>query len=177
MLEKATTIKRFEYMPLCSELKKQIDNVKDQYKLSKDQKYNVIDDNKEDGDNKEEDMSGKSKITREFDAILEDIRNNGRATKSISVKSHGSNITLNLLIMKLLNAGKTLLKKYYGFDHACNIFVEIDNKRNKLCEYKPRDTKNYTNNVMLESLKIMLFDMFSTLSTTKDMCMMINKKI
>ena len=30
-----------------------------------------------------------------------------------------------------------MLKKDYGFDEVFNIFNEIDNKRNKLNEYKP----------------------------------------
>ena len=54
-LEKAATIERFEYSPLGSELKKQNDLAKDQYKASKDQK-NVIDNNSEGGDEKEEDI-------------------------------------------------------------------------------------------------------------------------
>ena len=39
LLYKAATIKRFEYKQLGSELKKQTDNAKDQYKLLKDQKH------------------------------------------------------------------------------------------------------------------------------------------
>ena len=50
-------------------------------------------------------MSGKV-ITKDFDAILEDIKNNRRTNKSISVQSCGSNINLYLLIIKLLNAEK-----------------------------------------------------------------------
>ena len=38
--------------------------------------------------------------------------NNGRSTKSISVKS---NINSRPLIIKLLNAEKTVLQKEYGF--------------------------------------------------------------
>ena len=48
LLEKATTIKRFEYSPLDISKKKQTDIAKDQYKLFKDQ-INIINDNGEDG--------------------------------------------------------------------------------------------------------------------------------
>ena len=48
MLVKAATIKRFEYSPLGSELKKQTEIAKDQDKLLKDQKSNVSDNNRED---------------------------------------------------------------------------------------------------------------------------------
>ena len=34
-------------------------------------------------------MSGENIITKEFDAILKDIKNNGRTAKPISVKSQG----------------------------------------------------------------------------------------
>ena len=40
----------------------------------------------EDGDNRGEDISGESNITKEFDAILDDIKNNSRTRTS--VKSH-----------------------------------------------------------------------------------------
>ena len=61
-------------------------------------------------------------------------RNNEKTTKSISVKSHGNTINLHSLIIKLLNAEKTILKKDYGFHEAFNIFDEVDNKRSKLNE-------------------------------------------
>ena len=48
MLEKATTIKRFEYLPLGSGLKKQTSIAKDQYELFKDQ-INVVKNKREDG--------------------------------------------------------------------------------------------------------------------------------
>ena len=38
--------------------------------------------------------SGGSKTVTRFDETLKAIRNNGRATKPINVKSHGSNINL-----------------------------------------------------------------------------------
>ena len=66
-------------------------------------------------------MSSKSNITKQFYAILEYIKNNTNITKSISVKSHGSNIYLHPLIMKLPNAEKGVLKKEYRFDEAYNI--------------------------------------------------------
>ena len=43
-----------------------------------------------------------------FDAISKYIKNIGRTTKPISVKSHGSNINLHPLIVKLLKAGKSV---------------------------------------------------------------------
>ena len=45
LLEKAATIKRFEYYPLGSELKKQTGIAKDQYKFCKEQ-INVINNNR-----------------------------------------------------------------------------------------------------------------------------------
>ena len=42
LLKKATTIKRFEYSPLASELKKQTSIAKDQHKLLKNQKMMAI---------------------------------------------------------------------------------------------------------------------------------------
>ena len=48
LLEKAATVKRLENSPLGSELEKQTDITKCQYKLFKDQ-INVISNNKEDG--------------------------------------------------------------------------------------------------------------------------------
>ena len=56
-------------------------------------------------------MSGESNITKEFDAILRDVKNNGRTAKLISVKSHGSNINLKPLIIKLLKAEKDSAQK------------------------------------------------------------------
>ena len=98
LLEKAATSKRFEYATLGSELTKQTDLAKDQYKFFKDQinvNNNREDDVKtENSDKIVEDMSGKSNVTKECDAILKDIKNNGRTTKSISGKSCGNNINL-----------------------------------------------------------------------------------
>ena len=52
---------------------------------------------------------------------LKDMNNIGRITKPINVKIPGTNINLHPLIIKLINAGKTVLKKY-GFDESFNIF-------------------------------------------------------
>ena len=53
LLGKAAKIKRFEYSPLCSEMKQQITIVKDQYKFFKYQiKFNINDNNKEKDENK-----------------------------------------------------------------------------------------------------------------------------
>ena len=61
---------------------------------------------------------GKSNILKTFDAILKDIKNNEKIIKSIIVKTRGKNISLHLLIIKLLNAEKKMLKKNYQFDEA-----------------------------------------------------------
>ena len=117
-----------------------------------------------DCDNREENKRGESNIAKEFDAITQDIKNNGRTTKSISAESHGSNINLHSLILKLLNAEKRYSKKDYGFDEAFNIFDKIDHRSKKTYEYKPRSSNEInTNNVMLEYMRIMedkLIDMF-----------------
>ena len=86
--------------------------VKYQYKLFKDQ-MNVNNNNREQDDSDEEE-SDQSNIAKKFDAKLIDIKNNRRTTKRINVKSHGSNVNLHPLIIKLLNAGKKVLKKDYG---------------------------------------------------------------
>ena len=92
--------------------------------------------------------------------LLKDLRqylkNNGNFTKLISIKSHGKNINLHPLIIKSLNAVKTVLKKDYGFDEAFNIFVEIDNKCNKLNKYKARLLiRLIQKNAILRYLRIM----------------------
>lgn len=82
-----------------------------QYKLFQDQ-INVNNNNREDhvktddGENRREDVSGKSNINKKFDVILKEITNNGRATKSINVKSRAGNINSHLLIRKLLNSAE-----------------------------------------------------------------------
>ena len=77
-------------------------------------------------------------LQRRCPLSLKDIKNNERTTKSISIKSRGSNINLHPLIIKLLDAEKTVVKKEYGFDETFNIFYETDNKRNKIYRYNPR---------------------------------------
>ena len=82
-----------------------------QYKLFQDQ-INVNNNNREDhvktddGENRKEDVSGKSNINKKFDVILKEITNNRRATKSINVKSRAGNINSHLLIRKLLNSAE-----------------------------------------------------------------------
>ena len=88
MLKKAATIKRFEYSPLGSMLKKHTGIAKDQYKLLQDQK-NSINNNKEDGDTGKGYMSDKSNVAKKFDVILDDIKNNKKVTELISVKRCG----------------------------------------------------------------------------------------
>ena len=109
MLEKAATIKRFEYSPLGKELKAQTDIAKDQYSFFKNQ-INVNNNNRE-GDESNKYKSDESKVTKRFNAILKDIKNNGRTTKPISVKGHGSNINLYPLIIKLLKRRKNGTQK------------------------------------------------------------------
>ena len=55
-------------------------------------------------DNRGEDVSGESNITKDFDAMLKYIKSNQGTTKLISVKSCFSNINLYPLIIKLLDA-------------------------------------------------------------------------
>ena len=57
-------------------------------------------------------IRGWSKIPKKFNTILKDIKNNGRTSKPISVKSFGINISLHPLIIKLLTAEKKGHKKY-----------------------------------------------------------------
>ena len=91
----------------------------------------------------------------------------------IGVKSHASNINLHPLIIKLITAEKTMIKKDYGFDEVFNIFDEIDNKRNKLRKYNPRTNNKITiKNEMLQYLEILeykLIDMFFTSTFTRKM--------
>ena len=93
----------------------------------------------------EEDKDGESNITKEFDAILKDIKDNGKTVRLISVKSHGNNIDLHPLMINLLNAEKMVLEKDYRFDEGFNTFDETDNKPNKSSEYKPRIKLNKIN--------------------------------
>ena len=77
----------------------------------------------------EEDKSYESSITKSFNAILNYIKYNRKTANKISVRSRGNNINLNPLIIKLLNAEKTVLKKDYVLDKLFNIFDEADNVR------------------------------------------------
>lgn len=65
---------------------------------------------KHDDDNRGQDICGESNISKEVDAILEDIENNRKTATSISVKSCGRNINLHQLIIKLINAEEMVLK-------------------------------------------------------------------
>ena len=73
-----------------------------------------------------------------------------------------------LIITKSLNTEKPILKKLYRFDETFNTFDDLENKRNKLNEYKPRTSnKINTKNVMIEHLKIIenrFIDIFTTCS-------------
>ena len=91
--KKTSKTKRFEYSLLGKQLKAQIDIAKDQCKFFKDQ-MNVNNNNKEE-DMSDEDKSDESKNLKKFHAMLKDIKNIGRTTKPISIKSRGSNINLH----------------------------------------------------------------------------------
>ena len=96
MLEKAATIKRFEYSPLGSELKKQTGIAKGQYKLLMEHK-NVIDNNKENVDNGKGDMSDKSNAAKDFDVILEDIKNNKKVKEKLGMEPVKSSRHVNAI--------------------------------------------------------------------------------
>ena len=72
------------------------------------ERVGYIDNDKEDSDDREVGKGVESNITEEFDAILKDVKNNGKTTKLINVKCHGNCINLHHVITKLLND----LKKY-----------------------------------------------------------------
>ena len=67
-------------------------------------KDNLINNNRGNGDNRKEDKSDKNNITQEFHSVLKEVRNNGKTTKSASVKNRGNSINLHHLIKKLLNS-------------------------------------------------------------------------
>ena len=69
------------------------------------------DDNNEDEDKSDEDKSDDESITKEFDTILESIRNNVKVDKLLKIKTFNNNINLCSLIMKLLNPEEMVLKK------------------------------------------------------------------
>ena len=119
-------------------------------------------------DKREEEVE--REIVKKFDAMLNDINNDGKTTKSLIIRT-GDNInSLQPLIIKLLNARKTVLEKDYGFDKVFNIFDEIDNSY-KLQIHNPRtSTMINRKNEMLEYLEIIrlrLIDMLYTPSLIK----------
>ena len=119
-------------------------------------------------DKREEEVE--REIVKKFDAMLNDIKNDGKTTKSLIIRT-GDNInSLQPLIIKLLNARKTVLEKDYGFDKVFNIFDEIDNSY-KLQIHIPRtSTMINRKNEMLEYLEIIrlrLIDMLYTPSHIK----------
>ena len=121
-------------------------------------------------DKREEEVE--REIVKKFDAMLNDIKNDGKTTKSLIIRT-GDNInSLQPLIIKLLNARKTVLEKDYGFDKVFNIFDEIDNSY-KLQIHNPRTpTMINRKNEMLEYLEIIrlrLIDMLYTPSHIKKM--------
>ena len=103
-----------------------------QYKLLRDQENNVIDNNKEDGDNREEDIDDDSSVAKTFAIMLDDIKNNKNTNKSLSVKNGGKDINLHTVVITFRNAKTAVLKGDYGFDEAFNIFDEIENNCSNL---------------------------------------------
>ena len=100
-----------------SQIIKNTDITKSQYKFLKGQKNKVIDNKREDIDIREENKSGESNITKEFNAILKDIKNDIKTTKSIIVKSCGNNINLYPLINPWYGGVKTAFQpqRYIDF--------------------------------------------------------------
>ena len=119
LLEKAASMKRFEYSPLSKELRAQTDIEKDKCKLSKGQ-MNVS------NRNRGEEMSYESEVPKR---LTQSEKTNffGKTAKQISVKSCGSNNSLHPPIIKLLNERKTAFEKFYEFDELFEIFDEINN--------------------------------------------------
>ena len=103
-----------------------------QYKLLRDQENNVIDNNKEDGDNREEDINDDSSVAKTFAIMLDDIKNNKNTNKSLSVKNGGKDINLHTVVITFRNAKTAVLQGDYGFDEAFNIFGEIENNCSNL---------------------------------------------
>ena len=119
-------------------------------------------------DKREEEVE--REIVKKFDAMLNDIKNDGKTTKSLIIRT-GDNInSLQPLIIKLLNARKTVLEKDYGFDKVFNIFDEIDNSY-KLQIHNPRTSTmiNRKNEMLkyLEIIRLRLIDMLYTPSHIK----------
>ena len=119
-------------------------------------------------DKREEEVE--REIVKKFDAMLNDINNDGKTTKSLIIRT-GDNInSLQPLIIKLLNARKTVLEKDYGFDKVFNIFDEIDNSY-KLQIHNPRTSTmiNRKNEMLkyLEIIRLRLIDMLYTPSLIK----------
>ena len=63
-------------------------------------RHNVIENSKEDGENRERKYERYNKITKKFDTVLEGLKKNEKNAKLISVKSRSSNINLHPLIKK-----------------------------------------------------------------------------
>ena len=78
LLEKASTLIRFEYFLLGEELKAQTSISNDRYKFFKGQ-INVSSNHKE-KDKSDEDKSDGSKTDQRFNTILKYLKNNGRTT-------------------------------------------------------------------------------------------------
>ena len=94
LLEKATTIKHFEYSPFGKELKKKMplqeNNIKCLISIIKIVTIKI----------KMEDKSDDESIIEEFDTILENIRNNVKVNKVIKTKTKNNNINLYSLTLE-----------------------------------------------------------------------------
>ena len=58
-------------------------------------------------------MSDESNVAKTFNVILEDINNNQKTTKSISVKIRGKTISLYLLLTKLVDKKTAVLEELW----------------------------------------------------------------
>ena len=121
-------------------------------------------------DERGEEDKREEEVVKKFDAMLNDIKNDGKTTKPLIIRT-GDNInSLQPLIIKLLNARKTVLEKDYGFDKVFNIFDEIDNSY-KLQIHNPRTSTmiNRKNEMLkyLEIIRLRLIDMLYTPSLIK----------
>ena len=87
-------------------------------------------------------MRDKSNLTKNFNSMLKDMKNDKKVTELISVKSRSENISLYTVMTKFINIKATVLQKDYGFDKEFNIFDKIDNNCNKIYPYKALISKD-----------------------------------
>ena len=97
-------------MSFKSKKRKKFETLKKANIYFKKTKNTVIDKNREEGDNRKQDMTDKGNAAKNFNAILEYKKNDKEITKLINVKNRGKIINLYTVITKFLDAKKTLLK-------------------------------------------------------------------